>query len=144
MMCIAGARAQNKGNMITLKRDAGVEELLFNEGEAGEFKFQQETKDLGNIPEGADAECEFEFKNTGKKAITIFNINAPCGCTVVTWPYNRILPGQKGTIHVACHTTGCSGKISKYLIINSDASLGHFLLNFTADVVINPVASIQG
>ena len=36
-----------------------------------EFKFENETHDYGTIKQGADGNCEFKFKNTGKEPLII-------------------------------------------------------------------------
>ncbi|MBC7554064.1 MAG: DUF1573 domain-containing protein [Taibaiella sp.] len=88
---------------------------------AGIFKFKEETHDYGTVPEGPVAECDFEFKNVGKKPITIANAKGSCGCTVPQWPHEPILPGKSSMIHVTYNTTGRVGKINKTITLTSDA-----------------------
>lgn len=101
---------------------------------AGIFKFKEETHNYGSVPEGPKAECDFEFTNTGKKAITISNAVGSCGCTVPQWPHEPILPGKKGTIHVSYNTEGRAGRISKTVTISSDAQQKSMVLSITGEV----------
>ena len=54
--------------------------------DAGVFKFVEGTHDYGVVPEGPFAECDFVFKNTGKKPIIITESHGSCGCTVPDCP----------------------------------------------------------
>ena len=74
--------------------------------DAGKFKFVEETHDYGEVAEGPKAECDFEFKNVGKKPIVISEAHGSCGCTVPQWPSEPILPGKTGKIHVVYNTEG--------------------------------------
>jgi len=105
---------------------------------AGKFKFDEETHDFGNVPEGPLAEYDFEFKNVGKKPITISDAHGSCGCTVPTWPHEPILPKHSAKIHVAYTTNGRQGMINKDVIINSDAQQNPMRLHITGNVTPKP------
>lgn len=107
--------------------------------DAGEFKFKEETHDYGEVMEGPLAECDFEFKNVGKKPINIKEAHGSCGCTVPKWPTEPILPGKKGTIHVAYTTQGRQGMIMKDVTINSDAKQSPMILHIRGTVKPKPV-----
>ena len=105
---------------------------------AGKFKFNEETHDFGTVPEGPLAEYDFEFKNVGKKPITITDAHGSCGCTVPTWPHEPILPKKTAKIHVAYTTNGRQGMINKDVIINSDAQQNPMRLHITGNVTPKP------
>jgi hypothetical protein len=105
---------------------------------AGKFKFNEETHDFGTVPEGPLAETDFEFKNVGKKPITITDAHGSCGCTVPTWPHEPILPKHTAKIHVAYTTNGRQGMINKDVIINSDAQQNPMRLHITGNVTPKP------
>jgi len=105
---------------------------------AGKFKFEEETHDFGTVPEGPLAETDFEFKNVGKKPITITDAHGSCGCTVPTWPHEPILPKHSAKIHVAYTTNGRQGMINKDVIINSDAQQNPMRLHITGNVTPKP------
>ena len=107
--------------------------------DAGIFKFKEETHDYGEVPEGPLAETDFEFKNVGKKPITITEAHGSCGCTVPKWPSEPILPGKKGVIHVAYTTQGRQGMIMKDVTINSNAQQSPIVLHIRGTVKPKPV-----
>ncbi|MBN8703522.1 MAG: DUF1573 domain-containing protein [Bacteroidetes bacterium] len=87
---------------------------------AAELKFEKETHDYGTIKQGADGNCEFKFKNTGKEPLIISNAQGSCGCTVPIWPKEPIKPGESSTIKVH-YDTKRVGAISKSVTITSNA-----------------------
>lgn len=107
--------------------------------DAGIFKFKEETHDYGEVPEGPLAETDFEFKNVGKKPINITEAHGSCGCTVPSWPHEPIMPGKKGSIHVAYTTQGRQGMIMKDVTINSDAQQSPMVLHIRGTVKPKPV-----
>ncbi|MCD6013651.1 MAG: hypothetical protein K0Q79_3513 [Flavipsychrobacter sp.] len=107
--------------------------------DAGVFKFKEETHDYGEVLEGPLAECEFTFKNTGKKPIVITEAHGSCGCTVPKWPTEPILPGKTGTIRVSYNTQGRQGPIMKDITINSNAKQQPMVLHIRGNVKPKPV-----
>ncbi|MCK9641547.1 MAG: DUF1573 domain-containing protein [Prolixibacteraceae bacterium] len=55
---------------------------------------------FGKIPFKKEASCTFEFSNTGKTALVIYDVKTSCGCTVPEWPRKPILPGEKGLLKI--------------------------------------------
>jgi hypothetical protein len=105
---------------------------------AGKFKFKEETHDYGEVPEGPLAECDFEFKNTGKKPIIISEAHGSCGCTVPKWPQEPVMPGATGIIHVSYNTKGRQGMIQKDVTINSNAQQPTMVLHIKGTVKPQP------
>ena len=101
---------------------------------AGKFKFEEETHNFGTVPEGPQAECDFEFKNVGKEPIVIKEAHGSCGCTVPTWPHDPILPKHSAKIHVTYNTQGRAGQISKEVFITSNAQQSSMKLHITGTV----------
>ena len=66
-----------------------------------EITFVKLVHDYGQIEQGANGECEFEFKNTGKADLILTNCRSSCGCTVPSWPKDPIAPGKKAVIKVS-------------------------------------------
>ncbi len=106
---------------------------------AGKFKFEEETHDFKEVPEGPLAEYDFEFKNVGKSPIIITEAHGSCGCTVPKWPSEPILPKHKAVIHVAYTTQGRQGMINKDVIITSNAQQSPMRLHITGTVKAKPV-----
>ena len=107
---------------------------------AGVFKFKDKdnTHDYGEVPEGPTAEYDFEFTNTGKKAIVISEAHGSCGCTVPKWPHEPIPPKGKGVIHVTYNTDHRPGPITKEVTITSDAMDKSTVLHIRGTVKAKP------
>lgn len=82
--------------------------------------FKKEVHDYGNIKNGANGTCTFEFTNTGNAPLIISNAVGSCGCTVPTWPKEPIAPGAKGEIKVN-YDTKRTGEINKTVTLTSNA-----------------------
>ena len=79
-----------------------------------EVQFTKNVHDYGSIKEEVEvAVSEFDFANTGKTPVIIQRVIASCGCTAPTYTREPILPGKKGTIKVAYHTTNRPGTFQK-------------------------------
>ena len=120
------------------KQVINPQSTALSDPDAGVFKFKEETHDYGEVQEGPLAEYDFEFKNTGNKAIVIQDAHGSCGCTVPTWPHEPILPGQKAVIHVAYSTNGRPGPIMKDITINSNAQQSPMVLHIKGTVKPKP------
>lgn len=71
------------------------------------------------IPFDSPEQFVFEFKNKGKKPITIQNVSTSCGCTAAEKPTEPIKPGKKSKI-VVSYDTKRVGEFTKTITVNSD------------------------
>lgn len=62
--------------------------------------FNKEKHDFGTIAYKKEAACTFEFSNTGKSVLIIYDVKTSCGCTVPEWTKEPILPGKKGLLKI--------------------------------------------
>ncbi|MBN2536293.1 MAG: DUF1573 domain-containing protein [Spirochaetales bacterium] len=84
------------------------------------IKFETETYNFGEVPEGKAVEYTYVFKNTGKEIIAITEVRPSCGCTL-TGDYDReVQPGASGKIPVILRTSGYQGKISKTIKVSTN------------------------
>jgi len=84
-----------------------------------EMEVKVETKGkVGKIP------ASFEFKNTGKKPVTITSINTSCGCTVAASDQGSYPPGASGTINIEYTPTGTPGIRYYHVAITTDEAPG--------------------
>lgn len=96
--------------------------FVVNAQNGPQFKFKNgEMHDFGTIKEGPTVKYDFEFTNTGKEPLIIYDATADCGCTKPSWPKQPILPGQAGKITVEYNTVGRVAPFSKYIYIKSNA-----------------------
>lgn len=104
---------------------------------APEITFVKLVHDYGQIEQGGNGECEFEFKNTGKADLILTNCRSSCGCTVPSWPKDPIAPGKKAVIKVKYNTQRI-GQINKTVTVESNAVNDRVVLKITGNVNAKP------
>lgn len=86
------------------------------------ISFEKTTIKLGDIFVDVKYERDFVFTNTGDEPLIIMNTETACGCTVVNYPKEPIMPGKQGKIKVDyLPKKGTKGFISKSVTITSNA-----------------------
>ena len=99
-----------------------------------EITFVKLVHDYGQIEQGANGECEFEFKNTGKSNLIIYSSEATCGCTTSTPPKAPIRPGESGEITVTFDSKSQKGKVTKRILVAANTYPTENILTITANV----------
>jgi len=108
--------------------------MILNEVKAqAKMDFKKEVHDYGNIKNGANGTCTFEFTNTGNAPLIISNAAGSCGCTVPTWPKEPIAPGAKGEITVK-YDTKRTGEFTKTVTLTSNSSEPNKVLTIKGNV----------
>lgn len=74
------------------------------------IEFEKVSYNFGTIAPGDVIEHKFNFTNTGKGELVIKDAKATCGCTMPSYPFIPIAPGETGTIGVVFNSTGKLGK----------------------------------
>jgi len=103
-------------------------------GEYGEMIFSKTSHDFGNIKKDDKVTTEFEFTNTGKYDLTIYEAKGSCGCTIPEYPETPIKPGEKGVIKVQFNSAGKSGKQNKSVFMSTNTKKGSETLTITANI----------
>lgn len=85
----------------------------------GEFKFEKETHDFGNIPHNKPASYSFQFSNTGDAPIIINEVKPSCGCSVAEFTKTPIKPGDTGSVTVT-YNAAAKGPFTKQFTIKSN------------------------
>ncbi|MCX6231821.1 MAG: DUF1573 domain-containing protein [Bacteroidetes bacterium] len=104
---------------------------------APEIQFSKTTHDYGKIIQGADGNCEFKFKNTGKEPLILSNVVSSCGCTIPSWSRDPIMPGKEGSIKVK-YDTNRIGIISKQITVMSNAKTDRVVLQIAGTIDPKP------
>jgi hypothetical protein len=108
--------------------------MISNEAKAqAKMDFKKEVHDYGNIKNGANGTCIFEFTNTGNAPLIISNAAGSCGCTVPTWPKEPIAPGAKGEITVK-YDTKRTGEFTKTVTLTSNGTEASKVLTIKGNV----------
>ena len=103
------------------------------------IKFEQADFDFGTLHEGEEAIHVFKFKNIGDVPLIIHDINAGCGCTVVSdWKKKPIMPGENGEFTVLFDTMNYSGGVQKNITIYCNTKNKIENVSFKADVIPDP------
>lgn len=104
---------------------------------APKMEFRKTIHDYGQVIQGGDGTCEFEFRNTGKEPLILSKPRSSCGCTVPTWPKQPILPGKSEKIKVTYNTKKV-GRINKSVTIYANAANSPVILRIKGEVVAKP------
>ena len=103
--------------------------------------FEQETFDFGKMAEGDSVQHAFKFKNIGKTALQITDVQVQCGCTVASKPDKPVGVGESDEIIVRFNSKGKAGINKKYVTVYSNANPSQRVLSFTAVVAEDKTVS---
>lgn len=97
------------------------------------IKFENEVANLGRINLNESIEHIFYFSNISNETSIIYNVEATCGCMVVSWPHAPILPGEKDSIKVVFKGSSI-GYFNKNIGVNTNSSKKRLVLNICGEV----------
>lgn len=98
-------------------------------------EFDMVSYDFGEILQGKETEVIFTVTNKGDIPLIIEDINVSCGCMLIDWAKDPILPGQSSKIIVK-YNTNIVGSIKRSIVVNTnDRRNDRILLMLTGDVV---------
>ncbi len=86
-----------------------------------EFKFEKETHDFGQIPQGSPVSAEFTFTNTGGEQLIISSIETSCDCIITKYTREPILEGGKGIITIIYDAAMPQAGFTKAVRVKSNA-----------------------
>ncbi len=86
------------------------------------ISFDDNEFDFGTAKEGDILEHRYQFTNTGKEALTIYDVKVSCGCTVPQWSKEPIPPGEQGEIQLVFNTKMKQGKQLKVIRVIANTS----------------------
>lgn len=113
-------------------------------GKGPKIKFNEEAWNFGELKQGEILTHVFMFKNEGNETLTIKRVRTSCGCTAALVTNKEIAPGKEGEIKVTLNTRGFSGKLAKYIDVESnDPAQPHKMLTVSADIEIPPEPEIS-
>ncbi|SFH25709.1 DUF1573 domain-containing protein [Pedobacter insulae] len=99
----------------------GITTISMAQAKPGEFKFDSEVHDFGNIVLGKPVVHTFNFTNIGEAPIIITKVETTCGCTVPEYTKLPIKKGEKGFIKVTLTPAGPAVPIVKSITLTSNA-----------------------
>jgi hypothetical protein len=101
---------------------------------ASAISWKSDSVDVGTIPQGTPKSIDFEFKNTGDKAIIITNVKPACGCTAADYTKDPIAPGKTGYVK-ATYNAAAAGAFTKTVTVTTNAEETPKVLTFKGTVV---------
>ena len=115
---------------------AATNERLDKSYDSPEIQFDFDTYDFGEVKDGELVEVDFNFTNTGKSDLIIFDASASCGCTVPEYPQNiKIEPGKKNKLKVRFDTSNKPGKQMKSVTLTTNTNIGKKIIRLTGFVL---------
>lgn len=106
---------------------------------AARIQFKEEAWNFGKVKEGVTLSHEFAFKNAGDADLVIEKVRTSCGCAAALVSEKTVPPGREGKVGVTFDTRSYSGKVTKYIYVDTnDPSEPNKELTISADVEIPP------
>tara|TARA_B100001027_G_scaffold157353_1_gene110825 strand:- start:265 stop:729 length:465 start_codon:yes stop_codon:yes gene_type:complete len=128
--------SNNPSNKIKEENVVAANERLDKSYDSSEIQFDFDTYDFGEVKDGELVEVDFNFTNTGKSDLIIFDASASCGCTVPEYPQNiNIEPGQKNKLKVRFDTSNKPGKQMKSVTLTTNTNSGKKIIRLTGFVL---------
>jgi len=86
-----------------------------------EFKFDKESHDFGQIPQGTPVSAQFTFTNVGDEPLIISSIESSCDCIITKFTRGPILTGEKGIVTITYDATMAQAGFTKAVRVKSNA-----------------------
>ena len=104
--------------------------------DSAEIEFEFDSYDFGEVKDGEIVEVDFNFTNSGKSDLIIFDASASCGCTVPEYPQNvNIKPGQSDKLKVRFDTANKPGKQIKSVTLTTNTNSGKKIIRISGFVL---------
>jgi len=102
-----------------------------------EFKFNEETHDFGNVPQGKPVSFVFKYTNVGDEPLIITAVESTCGCTVPSVEPKQgtpVLKGASGSITLT-YNAAVAAPFNKFVKITSNSKTPLKMLYIKGEVV---------
>lgn len=101
---------------------------------ASTIVWKAETIDVGQIPQGTPKAIVYEFKNTGKTAVVITNVQGSCGCTATDYTKEPIQSGKSAKV-TATYNAANKGAFTKTVTVTTSAETTPKVLTLKGTVI---------
>ena len=127
---------QDPSKKINTENVKAVEERIDKAYDSAEIEFEFDSYDFGEVKDGEIVEVDFNFTNSGKSDLVIFDASASCGCTVPEYPQNvNIKPGQSDKLKVRFDTANKPGKQIKSVTLTTNTNSGKKIIRISGFVL---------
>lgn len=97
-------------------------------------KFDKLSHDFGEIEKGEEAVAIFTITNQGQAPLVVENVKVSCGCTIVKWNSEPVMPQDTIQIKVS-YNSNIVGEIKRSVVVKTnDHKRKRTLLLITGDV----------
>ncbi|GAB5524478.1 MAG: hypothetical protein Roseis2KO_23500 [Roseivirga sp.] len=76
--------------------------------------------DFGLVEEGQPAQFYIKYRNEGLMRLRLTDASSDCGCTVVDWNGDKVVPGEMDSVLVA-YDTSTPGLINRIVTLQSNS-----------------------
>ncbi|MEN2400517.1 DUF1573 domain-containing protein [Flavobacterium sp. MC2016-06] len=101
---------------------------------ASTIVWKASTIDVGEIPQGTPKPIIYEFKNTGKTAVVITNVQGSCGCTATDYTKEPVQPGKTAKV-TATYNAANKGGFTKTVTVTTSAETAPKILTLKGTVI---------
>ena len=98
------------------------------------ISWKSDTIDVGQIPQGTPKAIVYEFKNTGKTAVVITNVQGSCGCTATDYTKEPVQPGKSAKV-TATYNAANKGAFTKTVTVTTSAETAPKILTLKGTVI---------
>ena len=97
--------------------------------------FKETTHEFDEITTGDIINVRFDFRNDGNAPLVVKSATATCGCTVPSYPFIPIEPGENGFIGVTYNSVGKLGEQKASITIITNANPSKYVLHLLGNVL---------
>jgi len=101
----------------------------------GKISFEHTEFDFGQIIEGDKKDFKFSFTNSGKEDLEILKAVPSCGCTLPSFPFIPLEPGETGFIGVTYNSVGKMGNQTPEIEVYTNIRPEPFILTLKGIVL---------
>lgn len=98
------------------------------------FEWKETTHNFGKISQGNPVNYNFIFENNGKSPLIISHVKGSCGCTVMDFTKQPILPGKTGVV-TAIFDAAAPGAFNKSIRVTANVEGGSETLFIKGEVI---------
>jgi hypothetical protein len=119
-------------------KPADVESIMRDPTQFTTMQWLDTALSFGTAKKGEKVHLTFRCKNTGDKALYLYDVKPSCGCTLVDYTKDPIAPGKEGQIVAEVDTKkGGLGEVHKTVFVRSNNSNhAKTYLTFTGTVLM--------
>jgi len=130
-LCTCLASCINSGSTEKTCKDAADSEfhplITFANKTQNFGKINKETRQLHYV--------NFEFENTGKAPLVIFEVKVSCGCLSSLYPKRPVMSGEKDSMRIFINPNNQSGTFNKTITVKSNAKNNMEILRLKGKIV---------